>query len=81
MIDVYKRQILYHSKFTLISDYNSADILHSHDISCLLYTSGYQAVYGQLTDLTVSEGDTIKKGTTIGYIAQPTKYYLSLIHI
>ena len=33
------------------------------------------AVYGQLTDLTVSEGDTIKKGTTIGYIAQPTKYY------
>ena len=37
--------------------------------------NGYQAVYGQLTDLTVSEGDTIKKGTTIGYIAQPTKYY------
>lgn len=39
--------------------------------------NGYQAVYGQLTDLTVSEGDTIKKGTTIGYIAQPTKYYSS----
>ncbi len=37
--------------------------------------NGYQAVYGQLTDLTVSEGDTVKKGTTIGYIAQPTKYY------
>lgn len=28
-----------------------------------------------LQNLTVSEGDTIKKGTTIGYIAQPTKYY------
>ena len=28
--------ILYHSKFTLISDYNSADILHSHDISYLI---------------------------------------------
>lgn len=39
--------------------------------------NGYQAVYGQLADLTVSEGDTIKKGTTIGYIAQPTKYYSS----
>ena len=37
--------------------------------------NGYQAIYGQLTDLTVSEGDTLKKGTTIGYIAQPTKYY------
>ena len=37
--------------------------------------NGYQAVYGQLEDLTVSEGDTVKKGTTIGYIAQPTKYY------
>ena len=28
--------ILYHSKFTLISDYNSADVLHSHDISYLI---------------------------------------------
>lgn len=37
--------------------------------------NGYQAMYGQLTDLNVSEGDTVKKGTTIGYIAQPTKYY------
>ena len=37
--------------------------------------NGYQAIYGQLADLTVSEGDTVKKGTTIGYIAQPTKYY------
>lgn len=37
--------------------------------------NGYQAIYGQLADLTVAEGDTVKKGTTIGYIAQPTKYY------
>lgn len=37
--------------------------------------NGYQAVYGQLTDLSVSEGDTIKKGTIIGYVGQPTKYY------
>ncbi len=37
--------------------------------------NGYQAVYGQLADVTVSEGDTVKKGTTVGYIAQPTKYY------
>ena len=37
--------------------------------------NGYQAIYGQLANLTVAEGDTVKKGTTIGYIAQPTKYY------
>ncbi|HIY02357.1 MAG TPA: M23 family metallopeptidase [Candidatus Blautia faecipullorum] len=36
---------------------------------------GYQAIYGQLTDLTVAEGDTVEQGATIGYIAAPTKYY------
>lgn len=37
--------------------------------------SGYQAVYGQLKDLAVEEGTTVDKGTVIGYIAAPTKYY------
>ena len=37
--------------------------------------SGYQAVYGQLKDLAVEEGQTIEKGAVIGYIASPTKYY------
>ena len=37
--------------------------------------SGYQAVYGQLKDLTVKEGDTVTKGTVIGYVDTPTKYY------
>ena len=37
--------------------------------------SGYQAIYGQLTDLTVQEGDTVKEGEVIGYIGKPTKYY------
>ena len=37
--------------------------------------SGYQAVYGQLKDLAVEEGATVDKGTEIGYIAAPTKYY------
>lgn len=39
--------------------------------------NGYQAVYGQLTDLTVEEGQTVKAGTIIGYINAPTKYYSS----
>lgn len=37
--------------------------------------NGYQAIYGQLTDLTVSAGDTVERGTIIGYINAPTKYY------
>lgn len=37
--------------------------------------SGYQAVYGQVKDLAVEEGQTIEKGAVIGYIASPTKYY------
>lgn len=37
--------------------------------------SGYQAIYGQLTDLTVQEGDTVKEGEIIGYVGAPTKYY------
>lgn len=37
--------------------------------------NGYQAVYGQLTDLSVAEGDTVKKGEIIGYVGTPTKYY------
>lgn len=37
--------------------------------------SGYQAVYGQLKDLAVEEGQTVEKDDVIGYIAAPTKYY------
>ena len=37
--------------------------------------NGYQAVYGQLKDLTVAESDTVKEGEVIGNISAPTKYY------
>ena len=37
--------------------------------------NGYQAIYGQLTDLDVAEGDTVTKGSIIGYVAAPTIYY------
>lgn len=36
---------------------------------------GYQAVYGQLKDLCVEEGDTIEEGCVLGYINETTKYY------
>ena len=37
--------------------------------------NGYQAVYGQLSDLLVEEGQTVKEGTILGYVAEPSKYY------
>lgn len=36
---------------------------------------GYQATYGQLKDIQVSEGSLIEAGTLLGYVAAPTKYY------
>lgn len=38
--------------------------------------NGYQTVYGQLKDMNVSEGDVISSGTILGYVADPTKYYV-----
>lgn len=35
----------------------------------------YQAIYGQLKEVEVSAGDYVKQGDTIGYLAEPTKYY------
>lgn len=37
--------------------------------------NGYQAVYGQLKDVLVYEGQTIGESDIIGYVAAPTKYY------
>ncbi|MBQ9765847.1 MAG: M23 family metallopeptidase [Lachnospiraceae bacterium] len=36
----------------------------------------YELTYGQLKSLEVSEGDTIREGEVIGYVNEPTKYYL-----
>ncbi|MGI6008455.1 MAG: peptidoglycan DD-metalloendopeptidase family protein [Ruminococcus sp.] len=37
--------------------------------------NGYQAVYGQLKDVTVEPEQTVAAGTVIGTVAAPTKYY------
>lgn len=37
--------------------------------------NGYIAVYGQLKDVLVKEGDLVVKGQALGSIAQPTKYF------
>lgn len=36
----------------------------------------FRAVYGQLKDITVSEGDVVPTGSIIGTVAAPTKYYI-----
>ena len=37
--------------------------------------SGYEAVYGQLKELAVKEGDMVGVGALLGYVSEPTKYY------
>lgn len=36
---------------------------------------GYELTYGQLTEVTVEEGDYVETGAYIGKVAAPTKYY------
>ncbi len=37
--------------------------------------NGYEITYGQLKDIAVTNGSYIEKGSIIGYVAAPTKYY------
>ena len=36
---------------------------------------GYEAVYGQLGEVLVTQGERIAEGDLIGYLGEPTKYY------
>lgn len=38
--------------------------------------SGYEAVYGQLADVTVTNGATVEAGEILGVVAAPSKYYV-----
>lgn len=38
--------------------------------------NGYEAVYGQLKDIEVKQGQTVEKGTILGKVEEPTKYYV-----
>ena len=37
--------------------------------------NGYELTYGQLDNITVSEGSYVSTGDVIGMVANPTKYY------
>lgn len=36
---------------------------------------GYEAIYGQLGEICVAQGDSVSQGEIIGYLGEPTKYY------
>jgi len=35
----------------------------------------YEAIYGQLKEVAVEEGDVVEAGELLGYVSEPTKYY------
>lgn len=41
------------------------------------FGNGYEAFYGQLQNVAVKTGDYVDAATTLGYVAEPTKYYSS----
>lgn len=38
--------------------------------------NGYQAVYGQLKDVAYQQDDYVEAGSILGYVGEPTKYYV-----
>lgn len=36
----------------------------------------YKLIYGQLKELAVSEGQVVEQGQLLGYVSEPTKYYV-----
>ncbi len=38
--------------------------------------NGYEAIYGQLKDVRVDAGQTLEKGVILGYVEDPTKYFV-----
>ncbi len=38
--------------------------------------NGYKLTYGQLKELTVTEGEIVEAGAVLGYVSEPTKYFV-----
>lgn len=38
--------------------------------------NNYALIYGQLKEVTVNEGDVVEQGQLLGYVSEPTKYYV-----
>ena len=65
-------------KVTAVADGQVQQIVTNEETGCTVTVDlgdGYQAVYGQLKEVPLSEGHRIAAGDIIGYISEPTKYY------
>ncbi len=56
----------------VISIYDNEEIGHAVTLDL---GNGYQATYGQLKDVQVTEGSYVNRGEALGSVAAPTKYY------
>lgn len=55
-----------------------ADVYHDAQLGTVLEMSlgnGYEAYYGQLENLDVAVGDTVRQGQIIGTVSTPTRFY------
>ena len=64
-------QAVFHGKVSGIHEDARTGVTLTMDLG-----NGYEAVYGQLKDIVVKEGETIEKGTILGHVQEPTKYYV-----
>ncbi len=56
----------------VISIYDNEEIGHAVTLDL---GNGYQATYGQLKDVQITEGSYVNRGEALGSVAAPTKYY------
>lgn len=66
------------SKVKLIATGKIKDISENEETGCTVVQDlgdGYEAVYGQLKEVSFEEGDLVEQGQVIGYVSEPTKYY------
>lgn len=56
----------------VISIYDNEEIGHAVTLDL---GNGYQATYGQLKDVEITEGSYVNRGEALGSVAAPTKYY------
>ena len=57
---------------------NITDITNNEVTGCTVTMDlgdGYQAVYGQLKEVSKKTGDYVEAGDIIGFVSEPTKYY------
>lgn len=67
------------TKVLCSTDCEVTNITNDDETGLTITTSignNYEVTYGQLKDITVEKGDIVKEGEVLGYVAEPTKYYV-----